>query len=407
MSIGIRDPVERVLAICRDPGSEARREMERLGWSLSDVYRELSGGKPGTSETHARFEVLFNGQARAVLAGDSESPKMDYWAGMPERGAALRDESLAILTRDRVSAGPGAPATALDPETRLLLLAHNQVDAELHAYFAGLAGGERARPRPLSPAPQRTAVCVLGMSRSGTSLTARILNLLGVDLGDEEELMPPRAGNNPAGFWEHKGIADLNEEILATLSDSAPPYLQGWRWPPDLAPGWERDARLAPCREAAQEMLSQGMSVGHLWGWKDPRNSLTLPFWQLLVPDLRHVVCVRHPLDVAASLGARDSMPRGEALALWQRYMTAALEHTEGRPRLFVAYDAYFADWERQVDRLAGFLDMPEPDELDRAEIVVNIEPGLHHHREASDAAGDLPAAVAELYARLVELSSG
>ena len=38
------------------------------------------------------------------------------------------------------------------------------------------------------------------------------------------------------------------------------------------------------------------------WGWKDPRNSLTLPFWKELLPNLKVVVCVRNPIEVIASL---------------------------------------------------------------------------------------------------------
>lgn len=270
-------------------------------------------------------------------------------------------------------------------------------------------------PRVDTPPPERPwddratthrGVCVLGSPRSGTSLTTRILNLLGVDLGGKGDLMPARRGNNPAGFWEHKGIADLNEGVFATLSETPPPYLQGWRWPPALRPGWEKDPKLDPLRQTAREILDHDLAGDGLWGWKDPRNSLTLPFWQALVPGLCYVICVRHPLEVAASLLARDAMPREEALALWQRYMSAALDHTEGCPRIFVDYESYFPDWEHQVARLADFLDLPAPDELDLAEIAVHVESNLWHHRQ--DGSGnDLPDAVAGLYSRLAELCDG
>src|SRR5882724_3970316 len=91
------------------------------------------------------------------------------------------------------------------------------------------------------------AVCVLGMSRSGTSLTARILNLMGVDLGPSEDLLEPNP-DNPTGFWEQRPIVLLNEEIFVALG--------GWWFdPPPLEPGWERSPGLDGLRQRARALL--------------------------------------------------------------------------------------------------------------------------------------------------------
>lgn len=230
-------------------------------------------------------------------------------------------------------------------------------------------------------AQRGSAVCVLGMSRSGTSLTTRILNVLGVDLGAEEELMEPIADDNPAGFWEHEEIKDLNEDILATLGDA--PLHAAWRWPPPLPQGWERKILLDPHRHTAKEILKRSFTGPALWGWKDPRNCLTLPFWQRLVPDMRYVICVRHPIDVANSLQARNDMPHEESLRLWLRYMSQAVIHTSGHPRVFVSYESYFPSWEAQTMRLAEFLGLSAVSDAQRAAIANHLDEGLWHHREA------------------------
>lgn len=400
----LRDPVERILSL----HGMRREEFEGQSWSLADLYRELGGGRPDSSEAHERFGEFFNGQARAVLAAGQNRARLDYWAGLPERGAALRDEALEILAREHdVTAAKAEPGNDTDPETRALILAHNQIDAELHAHFDGAA--ERDHPPPPRPSAWQggVAVCVLGMSRSGTSLTARILNLLGVDLGAEEELMEPAEANNPAGFWEHNGIAALNEDILATLGDAP---RQRWRYPPTLENGWEDDPRLEPHRRAARSMLEQSFAGVPVWGWKDPRNCLTLPFWQSLVPAMRYVICVRHPLDVAASLEARDGMSGDEAVKLWQLYMSKAIGHTEGHPRVFVSYEGYFPEWDGQVARLAEFLDLPSPSSAQRAAISAGLDERLWHHRDAGqDPAAEprLPGETRDLYKRLTELTAG
>jgi len=41
------------------------------------------------------------------------------------------------------------------------------------------------------------------------------------------------------------------------------------------------------------------------WGWKDPRNTFTLPFWLDLFPNAKVIHIYRHPLDIANSLLTR------------------------------------------------------------------------------------------------------
>jgi sulfotransferase family protein len=419
----LRNPVDRVCALYEDLS-----DTERAEWSLSDVYLELGGGGPRTSEAHEQFADFFNGQARAVLSHWRDPWKLEYWAGIPERGTVIRDSALELLEEryvvgvaeqperslERFTAAlarklsphlgsrPGEHRGRPDPRTRSLILAHNQIDAELHANFQAAVERDRLRPRPRTPrAPQRSgAICVLGAPRSGTSLTTRILNVLGVELGPEAGLMPAAAANNRTGFWEHEDIANLNEDIFATLSDPPPPYLQGWRWPPRLQPGWEQDPRLDPHRRAARSILRRDFAGRALWGWKDPRCSLTLPFWQQLVAEMRYVICVRHPLDVAASLAVRDRMPIDESVRLWLRYMSEAVESTDGGQRIFVHYEDFFDDWASESTRLATFLGLREPSDAQREAIADHLDERMwHHRREEEEAEANLPLAVSELYA--------
>ena len=58
------------------------------------------------------------------------------------------------------------------------------------------------------------AVLLLGMHRSGTSVVARGLQALSVYLGDDFLDKQPE---NPTGYWEDKGIVDLNERVLDEL----------------------------------------------------------------------------------------------------------------------------------------------------------------------------------------------
>jgi hypothetical protein len=231
-------------------------------------------------------------------------------------------------------------------------------------------------------------VCVLGMHRSGTSLLAGIMRELGVDLGPDEEFLPPDP-NNQSGYFELADLVEINDEILAHYGGS-------WDELPELPPGWEDSDQLAQIRERARRILGRRFAASKEWAWKDPRTCITLPFWQRLVSGLRYVICVRNPVDIAHSLRAREGeeRPLEEHVLDWLRHTASALVYTTDRPRILVHYERFFADAEYEVMRLAGFLGrkerLEEPDVT--ARIFEFIDPSLVHVRSASRAITDHPA---------------
>jgi hypothetical protein len=239
---------------------------------------------------------------------------------------------------------------------------------------------------------------MLGMSRSGTSLTTRLLNLIGVYLGPEEELLSGLP-SNPDGHWENRAMMRFNEWLLRSLGGR-------WHTPPEFAPDWERSEALAEERTMARRFLEATFGGRELWGWKDPRNCLTVPFWQNLLPEMRYVICLRNPIDVAASLNRREEMEASRSFELWLAYVEAALANTEGRPRVFVSYEDYFDDWRASVARLARFVggEPPADGSTAAARIESTIKESLRHHRTPPEAAlgeGRVPTEVATLYAQV------
>src|ERR1044072_2565838 len=97
-----------------------------------------------------------------------------------------------------------------------------------------------------------------------------LLQACGLYLGPKEELMPAQ-GDNPDGFWEHVGFVKLNDELLNELGGA-------WDLPTIQDENLARE-RLDLLRMKARLLIEKFNSAGP-WGWKDPRNSLTLPFWQ-------------------------------------------------------------------------------------------------------------------------------
>lgn len=217
----------------------------------------------------------------------------------------------------------------------------------------------------------KRAICITGMHRSGTSLVARVCNLLGVDLGGEDDLMPPTP-DNPRGYWESERISWFNERLLGRLGGN-------WKEPPFLESGWENAEALDPLRNEAREILSEHFGEAEIGGWKDPRMSFLLPFWRSVAPIQRTVLVLRDPREVAGSLTRRNELDDEAAAELWLRYTTAAWLNDP--QRLLVTYDAFFDGIDDVTQCLVEHLRLPAPGPHNIDRIRGFFEPSLRHHR--------------------------
>src|SRR5208283_259560 len=59
-------------------------------------------------------------------------------------------------------------------------------------------------------------LCITGMARCGTSMLTKILNIMGLYLGPEDNLIM-QTDYNVKGCWEHKGILGINDAIINVL----------------------------------------------------------------------------------------------------------------------------------------------------------------------------------------------
>jgi hypothetical protein len=211
-------------------------------------------------------------------------------------------------------------------------------------------------------------ICIIGMHRSGTSMVARLLNLCGLNLGPEDQLLGA-SPDNAMGHFEHNGFLEIDDAILQHFDGS-------WDNPPLLNAGWENDASLRDLFAHAKALIDSFKNSAP-WGWKDPRATLLLPFWEKLLPGLRSVICIRNPLDVARSLGKRDGASIPAAVQLWSRYTRAALENTKDRPRILTFYENFFGNPIEELNRLVGFTGLGGID--DPARVLEVISGELRH----------------------------
>lgn len=228
---------------------------------------------------------------------------------------------------------------------------------------------------------QRRIICIVGMHRSGTSMIARMLNICGLDLGPADRLLKADKAN-PLGHFEHRGFLDIDRKLLKHFHAT-------WQDPPDLPARWEDDPSLHSLLRQARA-LAASFPAENSWGWKDPRASLFLPFWRKAIPDMRFLICLRNPLEVARSLEKRNGMGLEHGARLWYWYTLLSLTDTQKCPRLFSLFDDYFESRGEEVRRVLAFCGLGDFKHTALLESAIAGE--LRHHESSDQLLRDEPA---------------
>ena len=165
-------------------------------------------------------------------------------------------------------------------------------------------------------------IIVAGMHRSGTSLTAAVLQQAGLFIGHKLE-----SGNasNPIGHFEDIEILTLHQEILASQGIAT----QGWTTQASI----EVPQEFLP---QINQLIQARAALDQVWGWKEPRTTLFLEFWERLLPDAKFIFPYRKPWEVIDSLFRRgdpafQANPRF-ALEIWATYNRKILDFYQQHP---------------------------------------------------------------------------
>jgi hypothetical protein len=246
-----------------------------------------------------------------------------------------------------------------------------------------------------------TGVFVLGMHRSGTSATTRVVNLLGVPTCRPGDLLQDVRGN-PKGHWESRSLVAFNDRLLRRLGGA-------WWCPPSLAPGWVNELPWLPLDEGRRVFKAAHPTAQ--WVWKDPRNCSTLPFWRAALDEMPVAILVlRNPLAIVRSLQQRNRFGPRFVLVLWERCMRSALLALEGLPVLVTRYDDLLDAPSSWCSSAAAFLSSygvrlakaPDTRAIDRF-----VDSSLRHSRPTLDELeqhADVSRSQLELYVLLERL---
>ncbi|MBT9292491.1 sulfotransferase family protein [Prosthecodimorpha staleyi] len=224
--------------------------------------------------------------------------------------------------------------------------------------------------------PQRRALVVLGMHRSGTSALAGSLAALGA--GTPARLMRP-ARFNPRGYWEPVAIVAVHDEILSAIEIE----WSSWR---SVPAAWFRSDMAARYRAILSDLVLSEYGASPLFVVKDPRMCRLLPLWHRVFAGLgiapAFLIALRHPLAVAASLERREGIGTSRAVLVWMRHMLEAEASTRDRVRAFVSYEGVLADWRAELGEAGRRIkfDWPLDEDDRRAAVDAFLSADLRHH---------------------------
>jgi len=247
-------------------------------------------------------------------------------------------------------------------------------------------------------------VVLLGMHRSGTSLTASILEALGVEFGND---FIPANENNPKGYFENTAISRAQLR-LNRLLNRRPFTASGLV---DYPQAFWQD-RLALEFVDELEMLVSKMldNTPGSCGFKDPHTIKLLPLWQKVFERLGitplYLLAVRHPAEVAASVVKRDHISAAQGELLWIDQNVAALHNTGFDIPVVTDYATWFSDPLPQARRIMAALGLawPGDDEGLQAALAERIDPALHRQKHAGIAQSPFAQ---QLYQQLLTVSMG
>lgn len=217
---------------------------------------------------------------------------------------------------------------------------------------------------------EHSPIIIMGMHRSGTSLLVDALTELGLFSGN---ITGPDTSESL--FFQY-----INDGALTATQSH-------WSTPENISPALKNDA-ISSCLSATFDRAVRSKwahiykfkhpqralaSRNGQFGWKDPRNCLTIPLWATLFPNARYVFIHRHGIDVAQSHVNRElrvgntkyvarCLDIKQSFGLWEEYNHQALQSFKSIPSskvLKFGFEELVTSPEERLADIADFCALP------------------------------------------------
>ena len=204
------------------------------------------------------------------------------------------------------------------------------------------------------------SVLVLGVARSGTSMTAGMLSIIGVEM--HEKKGPPKvAAQNPKGAFENVNFTTITSKMHQALKDGKP---------------------MRVVKQQYDQRLTDAITYHKkpLWGFKSAAAHHVLGIILPLLENPHLVVVVRSLMHNAQSWQIHMKDVYGSKVALQDALKNISdSQHILMRnslasscPKLFTSYEGIKKDPVAEAERMSKFLGVdPEPKKQDILDFIM------------------------------------
>lgn len=158
-------------------------------------------------------------------------------------------------------------------------------------------------------------VIIVGMHRSGTTMVTKMLENLGLFVGDQKEI-----NHEALFFW------DINNWIFdITYSRADLPHNFKYLNPKTREVIIQDLNFFISSRKKKKFLGSQYNHYASIqdldfpWGWKDPKNSFTIDLWKEIFPQAKVLHIYRNPIDSIRSFIERDLELKNRYQLNWKK----------------------------------------------------------------------------------------
>ncbi len=219
------------------------------------------------------------------------------------------------------------------------------------------------------------------------------------------DLMNPTE-DNPRGYWESRSLMALHERILSSMQ-------MRWFDTERLPDGWQSVPEISNSKVMISAFLEEQFPAEELFLLKDPRMCRLIPLWvevlESIDVDIKIVIPVRHPLEVASSLARRDDLLADSACLLCLRHLLEAECATRDLDRSFVQYSQLLEDPARALNRISKDLGIrwPNREESRLHSLADSVDSRLRHHvrdTEVADESDVIASSAQRVYRAMLRL---
>lgn len=223
---------------------------------------------------------------------------------------------------------------------------------------------------------EKVVVLIIGTGRCGSSCLTGILNIMGLEIGDSNDLYKPDKYNEK-GYFESNKIEKLNNSILSELNMI--PIHNELR-----IVEWDAESKFELIKNKVKECIIKNFNGYSKFALKSPRISHFLRPYVEALQDLGYkvklIMIVREPAEVIKSFQSHSVISNEQQYRNAARILTAMIIDAANMDRLVIKYeDLLNNNLEKTLQRLVDYLPWLKSYNECKAGITNFIDKSLKH----------------------------